>query len=474
VIDAAGTPYVVSVAPGDTDAVADLTLDASNATVEVAGTLAAAGTVAVTGGTLDVPGVLRAGSIIDGALLTFHGNFTLDDTPLALGGTLQVSSSSGATFTLGTGEVVTQNGLDALIANGGTIGNTLVNQGSIDAGVAGGTMTIAVPHVVNQGTIAVSNGDTLDVSSAVDSGSGTIEVGGSGIADFATSVDAGQTLDFADASGILKLRAPASFAASIANFVPGDTIDLPGIAADSATWSTGQLTIGNAGTSVAMLSLPGDYSSDAFTVASDGGGGSQVTVTATCYAAGTRIATPRGEVPIERLHRDDLVQTISGRPQRISWIGHRRVDFRRHPNRRRILPVRIAANAFGPGRPKRNLLLSPDHAVFVEGVLIPIRHLINGANVVQLERHSITYYHIELPRHDVLIAEGMPAESYLEAGARGAFGNGDMVIQLHPDFTPPQDHYAMLWEQYGYAPLVMAGEAVERVRDLLSRNRYAA
>jgi hypothetical protein len=112
--------------------------------------------------------------------------------------------------------------------------------------------------------------------------------------------------------------------------------------------------------------------------------------------------------------------------------------------------------------------------VFVEGVLIPIRHLINGANVVQLERHSITYYHIELPRHDVLIAEGMPAESYLEAGARGAFGNGDMVIQLHPDFTPPQDHYAMLWEQYGYAPLVMAGEAVERVRDLLSRNRYAA
>jgi collagen type I alpha len=209
-------------------------------------------------------------------------------------------------------------------------------------------------------------------------------------------------------------------------------------------------------------------------VASDGATGSDVTVTATCYAAGTRILTPRGEVPIERLHRDDLVLTISGQTQPISWVGHRLVDFQNHPNRQRVLPVRIAAHAFGPGRPKRDLLLSPDHAVFVEGVLIPIRHLINGSNVTQVEWQTITYYHIELPRHDVLLAEGMPAESYLEAGARNAFGNGNDVIQLHPEFTPPQDYYATLWEQYGYAPLVVAGEVVERIRDTLAEHRYAA
>jgi hypothetical protein len=101
-------------------------------------------------------------------------------------------------------------------------------------------------------------------------------------------------------------------------------------------------------------------------------------------------------------------------------------------------------------------------------VLIPIRHLINGTTITQIERRAITYYHIELQQHDVLLADGMPAESYLEAGARSAFSNGDAVIQLHPEFTPAQDHYAMLWEQHGYAPLVVAGETLERVRATLA------
>jgi collagen type I alpha len=134
-----------------------------------------------------------------------------------------------------------------------------------------------------------------------------------------------------------------------------------------------------------------------------------------------------------------------------------------------VLPVRIAAHAFGPGRPRRELLLSPDHAVFVEDVLIPVRHLINGTTVAQIERCAITYYHIELPRHDVLLADGMPAESYLEAGARDAFANADGIIQLHPDFSPSHDHYAMLWEEQGCAPLVVTGEALERAREALAR-----
>jgi hypothetical protein len=150
------------------------------------------------------------------------------------------------------------------------------------------------------------------------------------------------------------------------------------------------------------------------------------------------------------------------------------VDFRRHPNRQRILPVRIAAHAFAPDQPRRELLLSPDHAVFVNDVLIPVRHLINGTTVAQIPRHAITYYHIELPRHDVLLANGMPSESYLEAGARDAFVNGGGIIQLHPDFTPPRDHYSMLWEQHGYAPLVVTGPALERARRTVARQARLA
>ena len=119
--------------------------------------------------------------------------------------------------------------------------------------------------------------------------------------------------------------------------------------------------------------------------------------------------------------------------------------------------------------PKRALLLSPDHAVFVEDVLIPIRHLVNGTTVAQVERTAITYHHIEMPHHDVLLAEGMPAESYLEAGARNAFVDGAAVIQLHADFAPARDHYAMLWETEGYAPLVVAGAQLERTREKLAR-----
>jgi hypothetical protein len=112
----------------------------------------------------------------------------------------------------------------------------------------------------------------------------------------------------------------------------------------------------------------------------------------------------------------------------------------------------------------RDLLLSPDHALFIDDVLIPVRHLVNGSTVAQIACREVTYYHIELRRHDVLLAEGLPAESYLEAGAREAFAECDGAIRLHADFAPTVDRFAMLWETEGYAPLVVAGSALERVR----------
>ncbi len=233
---------------------------------------------------------------------------------------------------LGAHEVVTQGGANAVIASSGTApANAVENQGSIDAGVLGGTMAINPTSFINQGTIAVSNGDTLDVSSPVTSGggSGTIDIGGSGIADFVTSVDAGQTLAFTDATGILKLAQPSSFLAPIREHRDrrydrphvnhGERGHLGRQRAHCHQRRIGRNDAGNAGQFLG-LHVRGGHPMEAT--------GSDVTVTATCYAAGTRILTPRGEVPIERLHRDDLVLTISGQAQPISWVGHRRVDFR--------------------------------------------------------------------------------------------------------------------------------------------------
>src|SRR5579871_1288186 len=104
---------------------------------------------------------------------------------------------------------------------------------------------------------------------------------------------------------------------------------------------------------------------------------------------------PRAEAVVERLREGDVVLTVSGGRQTITWIGYRRVDCRRHPAKDRIWPIRVAPHAFGEGRPKRPLLLSPDHSVFVENVLIPIKFLLNGTTVVQIEVETIVYYHIE-------------------------------------------------------------------------------
>ena len=145
----------------------------------------------------------------------------------------------------------------------------------------------------------------------------------------------------------------------------------------------------------------------------------------------------------------------------MAWIGHRTVDCTNHPRPEDVLPVRVQAHAFGPGRPQRDLWLSPDHAVFAGGVLIPIRYLVNGASVAQQRVDRVSYFHLELPRHDVVLAEGLPAESFLDTGNRAAFANGGTVVQMAPDFA------RRVWDSAACAPLATAGAAVVRMRKRL-------
>ena len=155
----------------------------------------------------------------------------------------------------------------------------------------------------------------------------------------------------------------------------------------------------------------------------------------TCCRAGTLIRTDRGEVPVEALRVGDRVVSAFGGTATVTWLGHRRVDCQRHPKPHDVWPVRVAAGAFGANQPRRDLWLSPDHSVFIDGVLIPIRYLVNGATIVREPTDAVTYWHVELPQHDILLAEGLPCESYLDTGNRGAFENGAGPTMLHPDFA---------------------------------------
>ena len=85
-----------------------------------------------------------------------------------------------------------------------------------------------------------------------------------------------------------------------------------------------------------------------------------------------------------------------------------------------LAPIRICAGAFGNGAPARDLFVSGDHAIHVGAALIPARYLCNGSTIRRQPPVAVEYFHIELNRHQVLLAEGLPAKSWLDTGNRAA------------------------------------------------------
>jgi hypothetical protein len=184
-----------------------------------------------------------------------------------------------------------------------------------------------------------------------------------------------------------------------------------------------------------------------------------------CFAAGTRLATARGMVAVEALSEGDIMLLASRDGSLpVVWIGHRTVECLRHPAPRAVWPVRIAADAFAHGVPKRDVYLSPDHAVFVRGVLIPVKYLVNGTTIAQVRVDRVQYWHVELARHAVLLADGLSVESLLR-GDRSAFANGDGVVAL-------QYHWAR--EGLGCAPLIVSGPHLDAVRVTLQARARSA
>jgi len=142
-----------------------------------------------------------------------------------------------------------------------------------------------------------------------------------------------------------------------------------------------------------------------------------------CFLRGTRIATPSGEVPIEHLSPGDQILTLAGEARPIVWIGETSVLAHRR-QRGVATPVIIRKDAFGDGVPNHDLRVTKAHAFLFDGVLIPVEFLINHRSIVwDDEPQEVTLLHIELETHDVLIANGAPAESYRDDGNRWLFRN---------------------------------------------------
>lgn len=178
-----------------------------------------------------------------------------------------------------------------------------------------------------------------------------------------------------------------------------------------------------------------------------------------CFAAGTRILTLRGEVAVEALSVGDVVITHAGEEKPVVWIGRREVEIGAQARPETVRPVVIEAEALGEGVPGRRLVLSPDHALFLEGVLVPAKELLNWTSIRQDgEVTRVSYYHVELARHDVIFAEGVPVETYLDTGHRGIFDNAtDCVVALPAVMQQRR-------EAEGCAPLCLGGPVLAQIR----------
>ena len=187
----------------------------------------------------------------------------------------------------------------------------------------------------------------------------------------------------------------------------------------------------------------------------------QVTSSPACYLLGTRLATSKGEVAVEALSIGEALITRSGAPRAIRWIGRRSYAGRFANANPSVLPICFKAGSLGENTPSRDLWVSPRHAMFLDGVLIPAEHLVNGVTITQADGvDRIDYFHIELDSHDVIFAEGALSETFVDDHSRSIFHNAPEFSALYPDAEPVEAVYC--------APRVEEGFVLEAVRRRLA------
>ena len=157
-----------------------------------------------------------------------------------------------------------------------------------------------------------------------------------------------------------------------------------------------------------------------------------------CFLKGTNIKTADGERRIEDLAIGDLLPTVFGGLRPVQWIG--RYPFRKSdpskPWVKDAVPVRIARSALAPNVPEKDLLVTSGHALFLNGLLIQVENLINGATIARYEARQydeLEYFNIKLDGHDVIYAEGAPVETMLSVDEAAANFAGYCRLYGAPD-----------------------------------------
>lgn len=431
----------------------------------IAGGGGGAGTIIVSGPgskliDTSVAADIAVGLIGTGTLIAQNNGTLFTAGHITLGGSLG-GPSGGTGFISLTGTTKAQALGQMAIWTGSTL--TVDATSGIDIGPSGtyvaGAVLIESGHtllgaglingnVTDKGLVQAANG-TLKITGAVQ-GTGILGINGTGAAlqlDGTVSPTLSVQFQTGDSETLL-LGQPLNMQASINNFFVGDVISFSPYTNITHSFSAGDLKVFSSGLQIASLHFVGTYQDSDFFV-SEAGGNVSITTDVVCFARGTLIATPEGGRPVEELKEGDRVLTHTGAARPIIWVGHGRVLTTRG-RRTEATPVIVQKGALAPNVPYKDLHITKAHALYLDGVLIPAEFLVNH-RTIRWDDHAqeVEVYHIELDTHDVLIANGAPAESYRDDGNRWMFRNANPFWHQPPKLP--------------YAPVLTGGPVVDAV-----------
>jgi hypothetical protein len=340
---------------------------------------------------------------------------------------------SGATLTIGSATLIVSNSVtdNGTLTGYGTVtvngSNGFKGSGILEA--SGGTLTIN-SSVATKGKatkLEIANGSTLDL---------TGNVGNAGLLGFGVIMP---TLTFLSKSSSIFQDTSVSQSnvtlGTISGFSGSDKIELQQanpdfFGGDTITISGDTLTVYGLGRPIQTYTFASGTDMAAINFTSSNG----VDTLTICFMAGTMIATPDGEAAIETLRPGDLVLTSEGATKPVNWIGMQTISTR-FADPIRNLPIRVKAGALAENTPARDLLISPDHALLVDGVLISAGALVNGSSIIRETNvpEVFIYYHVELDDHSLILAENAPAETFVDNVDRRNFDNWAEFEALYPE-----------------------------------------
>ncbi len=187
-----------------------------------------------------------------------------------------------------------------------------------------------------------------------------------------------------------------------------------------------------------------------------------------CFLEGSLIATETGARRVEHLSIGEAVATADGRYVPITWIGRQTV-FTRFGPAERLMPVRFAAGSLGDGLPHTDLMVTADHGMLVDGVICHAGALVNGGTITRVPLsemgESYTVYHIETEAHEIILANGAPAETFIDNVSRRVFDNFAEFEALYGDVPE--------MEELPYPRAMSARQVPGIVRQRLQTNQVA-